>query len=347
MVIAYFRQKRYKRAMRHTPFLLSLAALAAALLLLAGVQFRNAIIAPGPLPQDDYVLIAKGSSLTGIGMTLEEHGVIRHRLLLRIAAELLKPGLQLKAGEYQFPARISLIDVLEKLARGDVYIRQVTIPEGLTVSQIITRLNQLPALTGEIAEIPQEGTLLPDTYRYNAGDTRQEIIEQMQAAMTRTLKTLWDARAREGLAVATPEQAVILASVVEKETGIASERTRIAGVFTNRLKIGMALQSDPTVIYGLTGGKPQEAGQGPLGRRLTVTDLQTPTPYNTYTNPGLPPGPIANPGAAAIEAVLHPEENNYLFFVADGTGGHLFASDLAGHNANVANWRRVRKASGK
>lgn len=332
--------------MRHLPFLAALTALFLSLCLLGFVWLRIALYAQGPLAQDKFVVVPKGSSLTAIGMKLEQEGVIAHRLSLRLAAELLKPGMQLKAGEYQVPAHISLFNLLNKLASGDVYIRQVTIPEGLTNSQIVARLNAMPELQGEITRLPPEGGLLPQTYRYTLEDDRQGLIDQMAKEMTRTVEELWPNRVAD-LPIATPEQAVVLASIVEKETGIASERARIAGVFINRLRTGMPLQSDPTVIYGLTGGKPQEGGYGPLGRRLTTADLQADSPYNTYQNPGLPPTPIANPGAAAIAAVLNPEVNNYLFFVADGTGGHTFAADLAGHNANVANWRRVRKASGQ
>jgi UPF0755 protein len=248
----------------------------------------------------------------------------------------------LKAGEYEFAANISLADALEMLRAGKVYDRKVTFPEGITSWQIVQTLRGLDDLAGEIAGVPDEGTLLPDTYHYIKNDERAGVIAQMTAAMDKTVAELWPTRA-EGLPFATEKDALTLASIVEKETGIASERARIAGVFVNRLRRGMPLQSDPTVIYAMTQGEVQTEGQGPIGRRLLTKDLGKESPYNTYLNAGLPPGPIANPGRAAIEATLHPEEHDFIYFVADGTGGHVFARTLSEHNANVAKWRKIRR----
>jgi UPF0755 protein len=202
------------------------------------------------------------------------------------------------------------------------------------------KLNQIPLQTP-----PAEGSLLPDTYSYTRAESNEDVISRMQKAMTSTIDELWDKRI-PGLPFADKNEAMTLASIVEKETGKPEERARIAGVFINRLKAGMPLQTDPTVIYALTGGKPENEGQGPLGRRLLTKDLEIDSPYNTYKYPGLPPGPIANPGRAAIEATLNPEVNDFIYFVADGTGGHIFAKTLSEHNDNVAKWRQIRKEQG-
>ena len=219
----------------------------------------------------------------------------------------------------------------------------MTLPEGVTSWQIVETLKSLEDMAGDVAEVPAEGTLLPETYHYIKNDDRTELLGKMKAAMDKTVAELWPMRV-EGLPITTEAEALVLASIVEKETGVAAERKKVAGVFINRLRKGMPLQSDPTVIYGITKGEVQNEGQGPLGRRLLTKDLEVDTPYNTYMNPGLPPTPIANPGRASIEAVLNPEVHDYIYFVADGTGGHVFARTLAEHNANVARWRKIRKA---
>lgn len=297
---------------------------------------------PGPLEEEKAVLIERGSGVRAIADTLARENVMRYPLLFKIAARLTDAHADLKAGEYLFPARVPMAAVLRMLREGDVLNRSVTIPEGLTSFQIVRILNRVEALEGDIAHVPEEGSLLPETYQYIKGDTRSDKIARMQAAMKETLEELWPARV-DGLPFGTLEEAVTLASIVEKETGVAKERRRVAGVFLNRLRKGIALQSDPTVIYALTGGEMKEDGQGPLGRRLLKKDLETDSPYNTYKYPGLPPGPIANPGRASLEAVLNPEEHDFLYFVADGTGGHVFAKTLAEHNANVARWRKIRR----
>lgn len=307
-----------------------------------GIWFSRAIHAPGPLPETRIVLIERGWGAQKIAQTLAENDVISSAPVFRLAARIRGGQDTLKAGEYEFPAHVSVTDALEKIAAGDVYPRRITIPEGLTSRQILALLAAAPALSGNIAQVPAEGSLLPETYAYVYGDTRQSLVNQMQTAMRKALEDLWPHRAAD-LPFSTPEQAVTLASIVEKETGITAERPRIAGVFVNRLRRGMALQSDPTVLYAMTGGAPEEDGQGPIGRRLLTKDLGVDSPYNTYKYPGLPPGPIAAPGRDALAAVLNPERNDFLYFVADGTGGHEFSRTLEEHNRNVARWRALRR----
>ncbi len=227
-------------------------------------------------------------------------------------------------------------DTLELMVSGKTVARRLTLPEGLTSFEVVALVQKAEGLEGEVQAVPPEGTLLPETYHYARGETRAEVVARMGRALDQVLDELWPERA-PGLPISSPEQAVVLASIVEKETAVADERPLVASVFVNRLKKGMRLQSDPTVVYGLTGGK------GPLGRALTRKDLQTPSPYNTYLADGLPPGPIANPGRASIEAVLNPAKTEYLYFVADGDGGHRFAKTLAEHNRNVAQWRKRQR----
>ncbi|MGB7204078.1 MAG: endolytic transglycosylase MltG, partial [Anderseniella sp.] len=237
-----------------------------------------------------------------------------------------------KAGEYQFAARSSLADVLRKIKSGKIVTYKVSVPEGFTTWQVLERLKAHEVLTGEIEKVPLEGELLPDTYVFSRGRTRQSIIDQMQAAQLKLIEKLWPTRASD-LPFETPQQALILASIVEKETGVADERARVAAVFVNRMRKGMRLQSDPTIIYGIT------KGQGKLERPIYRSDINEKTEYNTYQINGLPPTPIANAGAESIKAVLNPIESDELFFVADGTGGHVFAKTLAEHNENVKKWR--------
>ena len=227
-------------------------------------------------------------------------------------------------------------EVIEILRSGETLVHRLTVPEGLTSREIVALVNGAEKLSGEIAELPAEGSLLPDTYHFARGDDRGELVARMRQAQADLMSSLWKERA-ENLPLASPEEAIILASIVEKETGLAEERNLVAGVFVNRLNKKMRLQSDPTVVYGVTMGK------APLGRPLSRKDLKTKTPYNTYTNAGLPPGPIANPGRAALEAVLQPTKTDHLYFVADGSGGHAFAKTLAQHNRNVAKWRKLQK----
>lgn len=290
----------------------------------------------GTLSADKIFVIEANSSTRAIAEMLAERGVLdaADSMVFRLAAKL--QGASLKAGEYEFKAQSSIKDIIELLQSGRVYQHKVTIAEGLTVMEIITLLQGETALTGALAALPAEGSLLPETYYYTYGMTRQMIVERMQKAMQETLSSLWNGRVADGI-LKTPEEAAVLASIVEKETGLAAERPRVAGVFINRLRQGMPLQSDPTVIYAVTEGKMK------LERPLSLADLKTPSPYNTYLVKGLPPSPIANVGKAALEAALHPEAHDYIYFVADGTGGHAFAKTLAEHNNNVAKWRRISK----
>jgi UPF0755 protein len=242
----------------------------------------------------------------------------------------------LKAGEYEFPKYATMRQVLDTIVEGKSIEHKVTLAEGLTSYQMVEKLMAHPELKGEITEIPPEGSLLPDTYKFGRDDTRQDIIERMRAAQAKFLAKVWATR-DENIVVTTPEEALILASIVEKETGIADERPRIAAVFENRLRKNMRLQSDPTIIYGLVGGK------AVLDHPLQQEEVDRETAYNTYKINGLPPTPIANPGRAAIEAVLRPAKTKDLYFVADGTGGHVFAASLDEHNRNVFKWRKVER----
>ena len=286
------------------------------------------------------MLLPRGAGLNDIAERLEEARIIRDGRLFQLAAWTLGQGRSLKAGEYAIPAHVSLRDLVQILASGRVVVRKVTIPEGLTVRQTLAALAEAEGMEGTVAaEAIKEGELLPATYNYVWGDERGRMVVRMRAAMTETLERLWRER-RPGLPLATPAEAVTLASIVEKETGRADERARIAGVFFNRLKAGMKLQSDPTVIYAVAEGRD-------LGRTLTRADLRQPHPYNTYVIEGLPPGPIANPGRAALEAVMNPAVTDALYFVADGSGGHAFARTLDEHNRNVARWRRLMREKGQ
>jgi UPF0755 protein len=247
---------------------------------------------------------------------------------------VLKAREDLKAGEYQFKAHASVHDVVATIVDGRVVMHQFSVPEGLTSEQIVARLLDEDVLTGNIKEIPREGSLLPDTYNFARGLTREQLIQHMQQAQQRLIKEVWDHRAPD-LPIKTPDQLVVLASIVEKETGKPDERTRVAAVFVNRLKQKMRLQSDPTIIYGLVGGK------GTLGRPIMRSEIDQPTPYNTYQIDGLPPGPIANPGRASLEAAANPARTRELYFVADGSGGHAFAETYEQHQKNVARLRQM------
>ena len=301
----------------------------------------------GPLKEQKNILIERGSGVSSIAQKLENEGVIHNALIFKIATRLTQQQSALKAGEYEFHPSQSMEDVLIQIANGDVVVRQITFPEGLTSFEIIRLLNENSDLTdsgkNRIEITPKEGTLLPDTYRYEVGDTAKDIINRMQTAMNTVLDETWNKRAPD-LPITTKEEALILASVIEKETGRPQERGAVAGVFVNRLNKDMMLQTDPTVIYAITKGEHKNDGKGPLGRRLLTRDLQIDSPYNTYRYVGLPPTPICNPGKASIEAALNPEKNDYIFFVADGTGGHIFAKTLEEHNQNVAKWRKIRRS---
>ncbi|MDP6829531.1 MAG: endolytic transglycosylase MltG [Alphaproteobacteria bacterium] len=290
---------------------------------------------PGPGGFDHAVVLAKGSSLKEIAERLMGAGIIDQPLLFRIGVRLGGWSRELKAGEFRFPAQTSMRGVVGILRHGETVVRRVTVPEGLSSAQIVALLQQTDGLHGEITTTPTEGSILPETYHFSYGDERAVLLSRMADAMRKTLAELWRGR-QEGLPLTAPEEALILASIVEKETSLAAERPRVAGVFINRLRRGMRLQSDPTVVYGMTQGRK------PLGRPLRRDDLDQHTPYNTYRIPALPPGPIANPGQAALRAVLHPRASKELYFVADGSGGHAFAATFAEHRRNVQRWRRVK-----
>lgn len=291
----------------------------------------------GPLISEHTEVIEKGTGLKAIARQLEGNGIIDDARVFEIGARLSDEDGPLRAGEFVFPAGASARTVLSIIRSGKTHLRRLTVAEGLTSTQIVERIKSLDGLRGEIhAPIPAEGSLLPETYYFSYGDERQDVLVRMEKEMASLLATLWLERASD-LPLKTPQQALILASIVEKETGVADERAHIAGVFINRLRKGMRLQSDPTVSYGITLGKT------PMDRPLTRADLKEKTPYNTYTIYGLPPGPIANPGRAAIKAVLHPAETDDLYFVADGTGGHAFAKTLEEHNRNVRKWRTLQQ----
>ncbi|MFQ6017916.1 MAG: endolytic transglycosylase MltG [Kiloniellaceae bacterium] len=291
---------------------------------------------PGPLEADSIVFIPRGAGLAAIAGRLQGAGVIDDALVFRLGVRALGATRRLRAGEYRFPAGVSMRGAVGVLISGQTVLRRLTLPEGLTSAEAVALIADAEFLDGESGPMPAEGSLLPETYHFARGDARAGLIRRMQRARDALLAELWPNRAG-GLPFDTPEEAVILASIVEKETGVPEERALVASVFVNRLKKGMRLQSDPTVVYGLTGGK------GPLGRALTRQDLRTPGPYNTYLSDGLPAGPIANPGRAAIESVLNPAQTEVLYFVADGDGGHTFARTLEEHNRNVARWRKVKR----
>jgi UPF0755 protein len=308
-----------------------LIALAAGIALFFGKQRFEA---SGPLAADRIVNIPRGSGMRDIADILSREGVIDQPWLFIGGVLVLKAREDLKAGEYEFKAHSSMRDVVATIVEGKVVAHQVSLPEGLTSEQIVSRLRQDDVLAGDIKEIPREGSLLPDTYNFARGVTREQMVQRMQQAQQRLLHEVWDHRAPD-LPLKTPEQLVVLASLVEKETGKPEERTRVAAVFVNRLKQKMKLQSDPTIIYGLVGGK------GTLGRPIIKSEIEHPTPYNTYIIDGLPPGPIANPGRAALEAAANPARTRELFFVADGTGGHAFAETYEQHQKNVARLRSI------
>jgi UPF0755 protein len=328
------RKKRASALSRVLLWTVLLGIFAGLAALAAGFFAYSAFTAAGPLTGRKVVVVEQGQSAAEIGTALERGGVISNGRVFAALAQLTGQRTRLKAGEYDIPAAASMQQVMALIASGRAITYKITIPEGFTSEMAVARVNASEVLTGPPATLPPEGSILPDTYTFRRGMTRQKLVEGMQAAQARLLEELWASRVPVP-AITTKEQAVTLASIVEKETAVPEERPMIASVFINRLNKGMRLQSDPTIIYGITGGK------GRLDRALTRADIETPTGYNTYRINGLPPGPIANPGRAALEAVLNPTPTEYLYFVADGTGGHAFASTLAEHNRNVRKWREI------
>jgi peptidoglycan lytic transglycosylase G len=299
---------------------------------------RQRFEAPGPLAQAKVVNIPRGLGTRDISDLLVREGVIDQPWVFVGGVLVLKARGGLKHGEYEFPPHASIANVVDTIVEGKVVQHSVTVAEGLTSQQIVAHLLENTSLTGQIKEIPGEGTLLPDTYKFTRGMTREQVVHRMQQEQQRVVKEIWDHR-MTGLPLKSPQDLVTLASIVEKETGRPEERSRVAAVFINRLKNRMKLQSDPTIIYGLTGGK------GSLGHALLKSEMEQPNPYNTYMIDGLPPGPIANPGRAALEAVANPARTKDLYFVADGAGHHLFAETYEQHQRNVAKLRAVERAN--
>lgn len=310
----------------------ALAALAV-LIYLAGGWFVG-----GPLDKETSFIVPDGASLGTVATELEKQGAISSASSFRLRARLFGGGAPIKAGEFLLPKAASASKILSILQGDEVIRRFITVPEGMPSILVHEKLMAMPQLTGEIA-VPEEGSLLPDTYDLQRGESRQAVVLRMQAAMRRTLAELWATR-KPGIAVKTPEEALVLASIVEKETGKPSERTLVAGLYSNRLRQGIMLQADPTIIYPITRGKP-------LGRRIRQSEIRAINDYNTYSMVGLPKGPITNPGRDSIAAVLNPAKTDALYMVADGTGGHAFASTLAQHNENVAKWFAIRRARGE
>jgi UPF0755 protein len=317
---------------------LALTLIAIAALTYGYIQIQHYLHEPGPAELQTTLLIEPGTSSTAIATQLAETGVIEQPQLFRWLAIVNGQHDTFQAGEYAFEPGISPSQVMEKLSHGDIVIHQVTVPEGFTSARIVELINDTKDLEGLLTNIPREGSLLPESYRYTRGETKQAVLARMEEAMRKTLVELWPNR-QDNLPVATPEEAVILASIVEKETGIPAERPDVAAVYINRLRKGMLLQADPTVAYGRYGG---QYADKPISR----SDLKADTPYNTYLHAGLPPTPICNPGRASLEAVLKPSQSTALYFVADGKGGHIFANTLDEHNRNVAAYRRWQRETG-
>lgn len=297
---------------------------------------KSRLTAPGPL-QDDKVVNVARAGVSDLADTLQHEGVIDLQWPFIIRVWLNKArGNDVKAGEYQFAKHASVEDVISTLSEGKVVQHAITIPEGLTSEQIVQRLLDMDFLAGNIKSIPPEGSLLPETYRFARSTPREQVLQRMQREQRDIVQKAWERRAPD-LPLKSPAELVTLASIVEKETGRPEERSRVASVFVNRLKQRMRLQSDPTIIYGLVGGK------GSLGRPISRSDITQPTPYNTYTVDGLPPGPIANPGRASLEAAANPARTKDLYFVADGTGGHAFSETLDQHQKNVSHLRAIEQ----
>jgi UPF0755 protein len=290
----------------------------------------------GPLAEDKIVNIPRGLGIRDIADLLMREGVIDQPWTFVGGVIVLKARDELKFGEYQFPKQASLHDVISTIVEGKVVLHQISVPEGLTSEQIVQRLLDMDILNGNIREVPREGSLLPESYKFTRGTPREQVIQRMQQGQRRVLQEIWDHRVAD-LPLKSPEQLITLASIIEKETSRPEERTRVAAVFVNRLKQKIKLQSDPTIIYGLVGGK------GTLGRPIMESEIRQPTPYNTYVIEGLPPGPIANPGRASLEAAANPARTKEIFFVADGTGGHAFAENYDQHQKNVERLRAIER----
>ncbi len=313
-------------------------ALVAAILIAAGVWFAGGWYGGAEVEEDSPFVIPSGSSLTSVARKLEEEGHIGSADAFLLRAKILGGGDAIQAGEFMLPAGSSASSMLNAFQSGDVIRRFITIPEGTPSILVHEKLMAEPLLTGEIP-VPEEGSVLPDTYDFERGEDRTKVLARMQVAMRNYLAEAWPKR-KPGIAVDTPEKAVILASIVEKETGVGSERRMVAGLYSNRVRTNMLLQADPTIIYPITKGKP-------LGRRIRQSEIAAVNGYNTYTMTGLPDGPITNPGREAIAAVLDPAKTDALYMVADGKGGHEFNETLSGHQAAVERWYALRRSRGE
>jgi UPF0755 protein len=315
-----------------------LGTLVALTLVIVGVVFYKSWGGPGPAQKDITIIVAEGSSLRSAARELEKDGAISSASTFVRLAKIFGTGTAIKPGEYKVKAHQSAGSILAMLQSGKTFQHYVTIPEGMPSVLVAERLLANKDLTGPVA-VPPEGSVLPESYAYQKGEPRAAVLKRMQEAMSKALAVLWPAR-KSGIAVNSVEEAVTLASIVEKETALAEERPLVAGVYSNRLKRGMKLQADPTVIYPVTKGRP-------LGHRILKSQLESDNGYNTYARTGLPAGPIANPGRASIAAVLDPAATNALYFVANGKGGHVFSDTLEGQNAAVQKWFAIRKARGE
>jgi len=333
------------RAVRHPAvvflnFLLTAAIVSVLLVGATLLTVRAQFTRDGAVVQARTVTIPSGAGPLAIARDLQREALISSRWMFVAGVYLNGEQRNLKAGEYLIEANASMRDMMDTFVSGRGVLYAVSIPEGLTSTQIVDRLLADSRLTGGISQVPAEGSVLPETYKFSRGDTRQSVMNRMSNDLQRVVADIWEQRA-SGLPITTPEELVVLASIVEKETALADERSRVAAVFINRLRLNMRLQTDPTVIYGLFGG----AGK-PAEFTLSRTDLESQTPYNTYVIDGLPPGPIANAGRASLEAVANPSRTGDLYFVADGTGGHAFAETYEDHLRNVVRWREIRDAGG-
>lgn len=323
-----------------------LVALGGAAAIFVFFFFSSAMSRPGPSAEDRAFVVERGDSGAAIAANLEEQGLINDDFLFRVANRLYGGGNALQAGEYQIPARASVREIVEMMTSGDALLHAITFPEGITIAAVMRIIEESDVLTGDMPEAPPEGSILPDTYHVQRGMSRAALLQLMRDAHDEAVAEIWANRA-PNLPITTVEDFVTLASIVERETGIAAERPMVAGVFINRLRVPMRLETDPTIIYGVCLRFPQRCRDGRLvdaqGNRRTIrqSEIELDTGYNTYRIDGLPPTPIANPGRAALEATANPATTNAIFFVADGTGGHRFAATLAEHQANVRRWREI------
>jgi UPF0755 protein len=324
----------------------TLVAAGAAVLALGFIAFTAEATRAGPMDQDVAFVVERGSSVSGIGRKLQREGLIRDARMFRVANLIYARDATLRAGEYSIPAGASLRDIVQLMAGGDALQHAITFREGITISEVMRIIEASEVLTGEMPETPPEGSILPETYHVERGMTRAALLQQMRQARDDVLADVWARRAAD-LPLSSPEELVNLASIVERETGIAAERPMVAAVFVNRLRRPMRLESDPTIIYGVCKQFPDRCRDGRLvnaaGERRTIraSEIALNTGYNTYRIDRLPPTPICNPGRASLEATANPAQSDALFFVADGTGGHIFTPSLTEHNANVARWRQI------